>query len=160
MVEDLLIKATEFLSKFHMLPEFVNLKTNGGSAGDGCSSMAAADLILLLRDMIVFESGDDLVLLSGIPEEWYSSTTPIVVSSINTKPGKAHIEIGTSANQHQIELSMTSLPREVEVHVPHSFSMPMIKVFGAGIANRNASAPSPNIRIVPLSESVVVTAHK
>jgi hypothetical protein len=160
MVEDLLYKATEFLSEYHFLPEFVNLQTRGGSAGNGCSSSAAADLILLLRDLLIYESGEDLVLLSGIPEEWYSSTTPIIAQNICTKSGKATIELGTSANQYQIEWSMKSLPRELEVHVPHSFSMSMIKVFGAGIANRNAESASPNIRIVPLSESVVLTAHK
>jgi hypothetical protein len=160
LVENLLLKATEFLSEFHFLPEFVNLKTMGGSAGDGCSILAAADLILLLRDSLIYESGEDLVLLTGIPEEWYSSTTPIMVSAIQTKYGKIGIEIGTSTNQHQIEVNMTSLPQEIEVHIPHSFSMPMVKVFGAGIANRNGKAASPYIRVVPLSESVVLTAHK
>jgi hypothetical protein len=160
MVEELLYKTLEVLSEFYLLPEFVNPKTKTGSAGDGCSSIAAADMLILLRDMLAYESEEDLVVLSGIPEEWYSTTTPIIASAIRTEFGKTKIELGTSANQYQIELSMTSLPREFEVHVPHSFSMPMIKVFGAGIANRNAAALSPNIRVVPLSESVILTAHK
>ena len=160
LVEDFLYRATEFLSEFHFLPEFVNLKTKGGSAGDGCSINAAADFILLLCDLLIYESGEDLVLLSGIPEEWYSSTTPITATAMQTKHGKVSIEIGTSANQHQIEVNMTSLPQEIEVHIPLTFSMPMVKVFGAGIAHRNGKASSPYIRVVPLSESVVLTAHK
>jgi hypothetical protein len=160
MVESILNKVVEFLSKFHFLPEFVNLKTKGGSAGDGCSIHAAADMIHLLRDAMVHEFGSDLILLSGIPEEWYSSTTPIIASAVPTKLGEVQIEIGTSANQHQIELNMKSLPQEIEVHIPHSFSMPMVKVFGAGIANRDTTSQSPNIRVVPLSETVMLTAHK
>jgi hypothetical protein len=160
LVEDLLNKAIEHLSEYYFLPEFVNLKTRGGSAGDGCSILAAADLIILLRDMLVYESGDDFVLLTGILEEWYSSSTPIIASDVVTRSGKINIEIGTSANQHQVEVQMINLPQEIEVHVPHSFSIPMIKVFGAGLASRNAEAASPNIRVVPLSESVVITAHR
>ena len=158
--EHLLLRALEFLSEDYLLPEFVNPRTFGGSGGDGSSIFAAADLILLLSDMLVHESMGTLVFLAGIPSEWYTENKPLAVRGLNTKFGKAHIDIGLSSNQHQIETGMDILPDEIEIHVPDSVPIRMIKAYGGSIIERAVKDRSPHVRLVPLANEVVLTYHR
>jgi len=153
-------RSKEFVSEFYTLPEFVNIRTFGGSDGDGCSIMAAVDLLLLVREMILSEDGEDLVILPAISDEWYTSPTPLTVKSLPTSHGEVDIEVGISTNQHQIEIQMKNLPRELVIHVPAHFALPMMKVFGGGIIDRAKDPVSPYIRIMPLSSNVVATVHR
>ncbi|MFW9847020.1 MAG: hypothetical protein ACFFD6_09745, partial [Candidatus Thorarchaeota archaeon] len=159
-VSQALERVKELVSEFYTLPEYVNARTSGGSAGDGCSLMAAVDLLLLIREMIAFEYGEDLVVLPAISDEWYTSSTPLTVKSLPTLHGTVNIEVGVSVNQHQIEVQMKDLPRELIVHVPVHFSLPMMKAFGGGIIDRVKDSESPFIRIMPLSNNVVATFHR
>ncbi|MFW9966980.1 MAG: hypothetical protein ACFFEA_07485 [Candidatus Thorarchaeota archaeon] len=153
-------RSKEFVSEFYTLPEFVNTRTFGGSDGDGCSIMAAVDLLLLVREMILTEDGEDLVILPAISDEWYTSPTPLAVKSLPTSHGEVDVEVGISTNQHQIEVQMKNLPRELVIHVPAHFALPMLKVFGGGIIDRAKEPVSPYIRIMPLSTNVVATVHR
>jgi hypothetical protein len=150
----------KLLSEYHALPEWVDPKTNGGSRGSGCSIVAAADLMLLLRDMIVSEDGDDLVIMPGIPQEWYTSNNNLVLRNIPTPRGRIQIEMGASANQRQIEIRMESLPREIEAYLPTGRAVSMVKLYGCGLAGRFANSASPHVRLVPLFEDVVLAFHR
>ena len=158
--ERLLQRSLEFVSEFDFLPEWVNLRTYGGRDESGCSILAAADLLLLVREMVLFNDEDDLILLTGIPDDWFTSTFPMILDDIPTRFGPIHVEIGASANQHQIEVGMEHLPRELEVHVPQRLSLPMVKVYGAAEVERSGKSLSPYLRVVPLSERVILTFHK
>jgi len=159
-VESLLQRSLEFLSEDYLLPDFVDTRTYGGSGGTGASVFAAADIILLVNDMIIHEDVSNLVYLQGIPESWYKSKRPLVVKGIPTKFGRARIEIGMSANQHQIETEIEDLPEEVEIHVPESVPLRMVKAYGGSIVERADKVRSPHLRLVPLSNEVVLTFHK
>lgn len=156
----LLERVLDFLSVDYLLPEYVNTKTYGGSAGAGSSILAAVDFILLVRAMLLHEAHDHLVLLPGIPEQWYFDKKPLLLNDLPTQFGLVAIEIGTSANQHQIEISSTNLPEEIEVHVPSSVPMRMVKAFGSSIVERAIKTTSPHLKIVPLADSAVLTFHK
>ncbi len=158
--EELLNKAVECVSEHCILPEYVDIETWGGSHGDGSSIEAAADLLILVRTMLLYEAGDDLVLLPGIPEEWFTSTSLLVLNDIPTRLGPIDLELGSSKNQHQIEVRVKHLPREIELHVPHSFSLPLVKVFGGALIGRFPDEESPRIRVVPLSDRIVFTFHR
>ncbi|UCE10078.1 MAG: hypothetical protein JSW61_14080 [Candidatus Thorarchaeota archaeon] len=158
--EVLLEKALENLSDYHTLPEYVDPKSGGGSFGSGSSMLAAADLFLLARGMILVEEGPSLILLPGIPEDWYTSSTGLTIKRIPTNFGPLDFEMGASANQYQMEVSMTHLPEEIDLHVPMSFSIPLVKVFGAGIVGRFPREDSPYVKVVPLTERVVFTFHR
>ncbi|MFX1579433.1 MAG: hypothetical protein ACFFBJ_07260 [Promethearchaeota archaeon] len=155
--EPLLRRALEFMSEDFLLPEFVNPRTFGGSGGAGSSVMAAADIILLLSDMLVLEDKDNLVFLAGIPSEWYEESKPLNIKSIHTRFGKTRIDIGSSANQHQIETGMEILPEEIEIHLPSTVPIRMIKAYGGSIIDRAAKDRSPHIKLVPLSNDVTLT---
>jgi hypothetical protein len=159
-IEPFLQRSLEFLSEDYLLPDYVDIQTYGGSGGTGSSVLAAADIIHLLNDMIVHEAVSNLIFLPGIPESWYSSKRSLIVSGIPTKFGRAHIELGMSANQHQIETRIEDLPEEIEIHVPDSVPLRMVKSYGGSIVDRAVKARSPHLRLVPLSNEVVLTYHK
>ncbi|MHA1290610.1 MAG: hypothetical protein ACTSPB_24765, partial [Candidatus Thorarchaeota archaeon] len=104
LVEPLVLRVFDFFTDDYHLPDFVDPRTYGGSAGAGSSVIAAADFILLLRDMILYESGRNLIVLAGIPAEWFTAKRSLVIDSLPTRTGPSHIEVGTSSNQHQIEI--------------------------------------------------------
>ena len=69
---------------------------------------AIAELWLLMRDSLLLEDGDRLVLFAGVPPEWLSGKEPIVLEGLPTwfgsasisyvrKRGKAELTIGGSA---------------------------------------------------------------
>ncbi len=156
----LLLNALQYASSFDTFPDFVNPNTHGGCAGYGCSIKAAADIILLVRRMIIHYAGNDLILLPGIPEEWFTSTSPLLIRQVPTLFGPIDLEMASSKNQYQIELNMPSPPGEIELHVPLSFSVSLIKAFGGSIIERSPGTDSPFVRAVPLSERVIFTFHR
>ncbi len=160
VAEPLLQRALEFLSEDFLLPDFVNPRTFGGANGDGASVLAAADLVLLISDMLVFEDQNNLVFLAGIPSEWFTAKKPLTINGLPTRFGKAHIDIGMSTNQHQIETGMEILPDEIEIHLPNSTPIRMVKAYGGSIVDRAENDRSPHLRLIPLSNDVVLTYHR
>lgn len=158
--EPLLRRSLEFLTEDFLLPEFVNPRTFGGSAGAGSSVLAAADIILLLSDMLVQEVENNLVFLAGIPTDWYTAKKPLTIKGLHTRFGKTRVDIGQSANQHQIETGMEILPDEIEIHVPDCIPIRMVKVYGGSIIDRAAKDRSPHIKLIPLSNDVTLTYHR
>lgn len=159
-VQPLFERVVDFFGDDYHLPEFVNTRTYGGSAGVGSSVIAAADFVLLVRDMILFEEGPNLVVLAGIPTEWFTAKKSLIISSLPTISGTSHIEVGASSNQHQIEINRTELPEEYEVHIPTSVPIPMMKCYGASIVERTSKVASQYLKVVPLSDETVLTFHK
>ena len=160
LVQPLFDRVLDFFADDYHLPEFVNIRTYGGSAGVGSSVVAAADFILLVRDMVLFEEATSIVVLAGVPSDWFTSKKSLIINSLPTLTGNSHIEVGASSNQHQIEINRVELPEEYIVHIPSSVPMPMIKSFGASIVERASKVPSPYLKVVPLSEETVLTFHK
>ncbi|MDF1541095.1 MAG: hypothetical protein P1Q69_19515, partial [Candidatus Thorarchaeota archaeon] len=155
-VESVLEKLTQYLSEYYFLPEWIDITSKGGSFGDGCSLMAATDLRLLLRDILVYEKGGNMYVFPGIPEAWFTSTSPLMAEGIPTQGGLVNLETGVSANQHQIEIELESLPEEIEVFLPSHIPLHMVKVFGGSIIERYEE-PTKRIRFVPLTERVALT---
>ena len=158
--EPLLRRTLEFLSEDYLLPDLVNPRTFGGSGGKGSSVLAATDMILLLSDMLVQEDENNLIFLAGIPSDWYDAKKPLTVKGLHTKFGKTNIDIGLSANQHQIETGMEILPDEIEIHVPETVPIRMVKAYGGSIIDRAVKDHSPHLKLVPLSNDVVLTYHR
>jgi len=152
--------AQKLLSEYHGLPDWADLKTGQGTRGSGLSVVAASDMLLLLRDMIVIEDGEDLIVVPAIPDNWYTSGNELTLANAPVGGGRVRVELGTSTNQHQIEVWTEALPRELEVYLPTTRALSMVKVYGGSIVNRFGSAEQPHLRIVPLWESVVITFHR
>ncbi len=158
--EPLLHRALEFITEDFLLPDFVNPRTFGGSGGAGSSVLAAADIILLLSDMLVLEDQNNLVFLAGIPSDWYAAKKPLRIKGLHTRFGRTRIDIGLSANQHQIETGMEILPDEIEIHVPETVPIRMVKAYGGSIVEKVSKDRSPHLKLIPLSNDITLTYHR
>jgi hypothetical protein len=145
-------------SSYGFLPETINMETRNGGRGSGCSIKAAQGMVILVREMLLVERGNNLIVAQGVPEEWFTTDAPLTVKEIPTAFGPIGIEFAPSANQHQIEITLDQLPEEIEFNIPSHFPLNMIKAYGGGVIERIEEDHL--IRIVPFSESVVLAYHR
>ncbi len=67
---DLVRSIEKLASATGQWPEAIHPRTGGGCMGDGQHVWAAAEWVLMMRNMFVREEGDRLILASGVPECW------------------------------------------------------------------------------------------
>ncbi|MBD3404719.1 MAG: hypothetical protein GF411_01130 [Candidatus Lokiarchaeota archaeon] len=160
-VERLLHRALRFLTPYNQFPEFIDNHSLGGSIGDGCSVMASADFILLLREMVAFSVQKTLAILPGVPDSWHESTASMSMGHIPTTVGEVQVEMGVSSNQNQIEIIMKDhLPDELVVYFPTYYTLHMIKIFGGASIERASDESCAFVRLVPLSNNIVLTYRR
>jgi hypothetical protein len=69
-----------------------------------------AELGLLMRDALLFEDGDRLVLLGGVPPEWFTGTEEIAVDHLPTHFGPCAFRYRSSGRRATLTLSGTAAP--------------------------------------------------
>lgn len=147
-------------NSFHQVPNTITKEGTEYPLPPDGSICAAADLILLVQTMLLSEQDGNLLVFPSITDQWYASREPMLVSEIPSAYGRVTLEVGTSTNQHQLEVALRHLPEELLVFVPHRFSISMAKSFGGTIIDRVDHESNPYLRVIPLTESVVVTFPK
>ncbi|MCF2136654.1 MAG: hypothetical protein K9W43_05360 [Candidatus Thorarchaeota archaeon] len=158
-IETLLSYVVKTASTYHTLPDKV------GDEGipqleRGSMIRSAIESLLLIRLMLAKEENENLVVLGGIPEDWFLSAKELSALGIPTSVGKLDISLGTSANQYQIDIQMEDLPQELQIHVTNYRAINTYKVYGGSLIERIESPISSYLRIIPLSDNVIVTYHK
>jgi hypothetical protein len=79
--------------------------------GDQPHGWAAADFVLLLRNMLVREQGDTLQLLYGIPGEWLAGGHPIEVRRAPTSlGGPVSFRVSGAAERGLVTVAVTHAP--------------------------------------------------
>jgi hypothetical protein len=110
-------------------PEAIHPLTGGGVMGDGHHGWAAAELLLAMRDAFVRETWDprgnapSLLLLGGIPEEWWYTSKGFTFENAPVPGGKLTIACARSGHRMRIDYT---LERSVAVSNPCRifFSLP------------------------------------
>ncbi|MFW6154239.1 MAG: hypothetical protein ACOC95_03385 [Planctomycetota bacterium] len=74
-------------------PEAIHPRTGGGCMGDGQHAWAAAEWIMMMRNMFVREETDRLILCSGIPRAWLARGETISYGPTPTAYGPLSIRI-------------------------------------------------------------------
>jgi hypothetical protein len=91
-------------------PEAIHPRTGGGVMGDGHHGWAAAEIVLALRDACVYEEslpgedGQSLVLLGGIPTEWFVAGTSFSLERCPVPGGTLSIGCRTHADHTGLEI--------------------------------------------------------
>lgn len=80
-------------------PEAIHPRTEGGCMGDGQHAWAAAEWMLAIRHLFVREEGEELVLLSGIPEQWLSRDRSVSMGPALTRFGTVWVEISLEGEE-------------------------------------------------------------
>ena len=93
---------------------------NQMGTGDMPEAWANANLVNLIRDMLLREDNGKLILLSGIPAKWVDPGEAITVSNAPTSFGTAVSFHLTYPNQHKmiLEVSSSKRPVDIVVHFP------------------------------------------
>lgn len=82
---DRLAWALDVASPTWTWPGTVHRRLPGGTAGDGHDARVAADVLLLVRDLLVREVEDGLALLTLVPDDWLGQ--PLAVHDAPTRFG-------------------------------------------------------------------------
>jgi hypothetical protein len=101
---DLIRAVADMASPTGQWPEAIHPQTGGGCMGDGQHVWAAAEWIMMIRNMFVREEGNRLILASGIVDEWLDQTlsfgptlTPYGEISLKIEPQPGKIVVAWSA---------------------------------------------------------------
>jgi hypothetical protein len=86
-------------------PEAIHPHTGGGCMGDGQHVWAAAEWVMMLRNMFVREERDGLILASGIPSVWLHSGRPLRFGPTSTTFGEVDVELNTDGRTCRVTWS-------------------------------------------------------
>ncbi len=101
-------------------PEAIHPITGGGCMGDGQHGWAAAEWIMMMRNLFVREEGDRLILGSGIFPEWLESGEELRFGPTLTPHGRISISLRQDGDKPALEVdaSWFDKPPEMEIKVP------------------------------------------
>jgi hypothetical protein len=94
--------------------------TRHGNMGDGHHGWAVADLLLAVRNALLFEEGDHLVITPAMPQDWTNETNVIKVENAPTYFGTVSYTIAFSAQSATLVLNANwrSAPAYIEWNLP------------------------------------------
>jgi hypothetical protein len=101
-------------------PEAIHPRTLGGCMGDGHHGWAAAEWVLLVRNMIVHELDDVLQVTRLVPAEWCHPGQRIAIRNAPTAFGtvSAAVDFGDGRERLSIDAQWRTPPREIHWHLP------------------------------------------
>uniref|UniRef100_UPI0025C5D634 hypothetical protein n=1 Tax=Desulfonatronospira sp. TaxID=1962951 RepID=UPI0025C5D634 len=90
---DLVEAVADMASPTGQWPEAIHPITSGGCMGDGQHGWAAAEWIMMMRNMFVREEGGGLVLFSGVFPEWITSGKEVSFGPAPTAYGPVELAL-------------------------------------------------------------------
>lgn len=101
----LLHTVEELASSSGQWPEAIHPLTGGGCMGDGQHGWAAAEWVMMIRNLFVREEGHRLILCSGILPEWLQTPSPVSFGPTPTPFGKISIKIIRIGRELEVSLN-------------------------------------------------------
>jgi hypothetical protein len=107
----------------YSLPEAIHPKTGGGVMGDGHHGWAAAEIILFLRDCLVDDRTEELVLLKGARMMFCEGKSEVSWKGLPTSFGKISLTLtAMPTGGHHFELEPSYFPgrrpSSIVLHLP------------------------------------------
>jgi hypothetical protein len=125
-------------------PEGIHPVTRGGCMGDGHHGWALADWLLLLRDIVVVEQGERLLLAPILPAEWAIPGNEVVVTRALTQFGL--VDYRLSFDQEGAELLLEAAwrrpPQAIEVTLPYPLRCAIIDGVEQSVSGQRATVPA------------------
>jgi hypothetical protein len=117
---DLVESVAKLASPTGQWPEAIHPQSGGGCMGDGQHGWAAAEWVMMLRNMFVREEGDRLIFGSGLLVEWFESDDELLFGPTLTPWGQvtARIKNPRTAPALHVEAKWRRKCPAVEVAVP------------------------------------------
>jgi len=110
----------ELASSTGQWPEAIHPHTGGGCMGDGQHGWAAAEWVMMIRNLFVREEGDRLILCSGIHSRWLQSDTPVSFGPTPTPFGEVSVKITQTDHKLKVSLNVDrmQIATEGEIQLP------------------------------------------
>src|SRR6185436_1103392 len=83
-------------------PEAIHPHTRAGCMGDGQHVWASAEWVMMIRNLLVREEGNSLILGSGIFPEWLAAESEISWGPAPTEFGSVSVRFKVEPNQIQV----------------------------------------------------------
>ena len=98
-------------------PEAIHPMTGGGCMGDGDHGWVLAEVINLMRDMVVLERGQTLHIGRGLCEKWFEHGEKIQVEGAPVDEGYLSYSLEKIQGQWKLEWNLKSLNKELNIVV-------------------------------------------
>jgi hypothetical protein len=98
-------------------PEAIHPFTKGGCMGDGQHGWAAAEWLMMMRNLFVREEGDSLIIGSGIFPEWIASGREMAFGPTLIPGGQLTVAIRPSAAAVLLDIDMDSRQAGIDMVV-------------------------------------------
>ena len=120
---ELIKKVASLATSTGQWPEAIHPHTLGGCMGDGQHVWAAAEWILMIRNMFVREEKESLIIGSGIPKEWLHQSEEISFGPAPTPFGTISIFITTNNEENLCFLGVRASPEKTSpARNPHPWT--------------------------------------
>lgn len=102
--EELLNTVVELASPTGHWPEAIHPTSGGGCMGDGQHGWAAAEFLMMIRNLFVREETEKLIIGSGLPQSWVQQSETVAFGPTLTPWGKVKVIIEGPEDQRRIRL--------------------------------------------------------
>jgi hypothetical protein len=116
---DLFKAVGDLASSTGLWPEAVHPQTRGGCMGDGQHVWAAAEWLIMTRNCFVREDthSDTLILLNGIPSEWYQIPNTISFGPTRTRFGPITLYLNSDEKNLKIHWEADWFGKEPKIRI-------------------------------------------
>ncbi len=130
--------------------EGIHPRTRGGAMGDGHHGWAAADFVLAVRNMLLLEEEDRLVITPVLPEDWTIETSVIKVEEAPTYFGNVSFTIafGERTGTLVLDGDWRAAPASIEWNLPFALRDAGGDIEGVEISGHNVRLPKQAKRVV------------
>lgn len=123
---DLADRVAELASPTGQWPEAIHPATRGGCMGDGQHVWAAAEWVVMLRNALVREEGDRLIVGSGVPKRWLRPGNRIEFGPAPTVFGPISLDIRITETNTAIVAwhgAWHRMPGAIELRLPDAAAL-------------------------------------
>ena len=110
---NILSNTISYASSTNNFPEAIHPSTNGGAMGDGHHGWVAAEIALAIHDAFTFEINNDkqneLVLLQGIPKEWFFNITDFYIMKAPVSDGVINLNVTSNGDEFTIDIEFNRI---------------------------------------------------
>lgn len=117
---DLVQSVADLASPTGQWPEAIHPRTGGGCMGDGQHGWAAAEWVVMMRNLFVREEGQRLVIGAGIPTDWLDRSERLSMGPAPTAFGPLEISIQPAKDSVEVTLrhEWRTPPRAIDLALP------------------------------------------
>ena len=114
---DLVKRVAALATSTGQWPEAIHPHTLGGCMGDGQHVWAAAEWILMIRNMFVREEENCLIIGAGIPKDWFHQSEEISFGPAPTTFGTISIFITSNKDRLYVSWEFENPPEPVQLEI-------------------------------------------